>query len=378
MIQIALKMLLRDRKKYFILISAIVLSTCLVTIQTAIFIGSMRLINTLLLNTRAPIWVVSPQTGNVLHLIPLSDNEINAVRSVNGVKWAMPFFALTLDARTQSGEYTPIELVGVDTQSLFGIPTNVIKGDITKLWESDTVVVDEFLLKRFGTMGIHLDIGDFLLINDHTVKIVGVIRGEPPLFNQPIVYTTYSRAVEISPPVSKNLKAVLVVPREGFSVRELIKSIQSKTNLAAYTSDQLFWKSISWFFVNSALPVSFLVTCLIGLGVGILVASQTYYSFVEGNARNFAALKAMGATSAVEIKMLLSQIMVIGIVGYSIGIGISVMIIWWLKYKEITKAIVPWQLFGGVFIVIMVSLLGSATFAIRRVIRIQSVDVFHG
>jgi putative ABC transport system permease protein len=60
---------------------------------------------------------------------------------------------------------------------------------------------------------------------------------------------------------------------------------------------------------------------VLGFLIGMLVAGQTFYTFVLENVRHFGALKAMGAGNATVLGMLVLQVSVVGLVGYGMGLG---------------------------------------------------------
>ena len=64
-----------------------------------------------------------------------------------------------------------------------------------------------------------------------------------------------------------------------------------------------------------------LVFLALGFIVGTAIAGQTFYNFTLDNLRHFGALKAMGASDGMLLKMILLQAAMVGMIGYGLGVG---------------------------------------------------------
>ena len=96
---------------------------------------------------------------------------------------------------------------------------------------------------------------------------------------------------------------------------------------------------------------------MIGLVVGTIVAGQTFYIFTLENLKQFGALKAIGVTNWRITGMILLQALMVGAIGYAIGIALTA------GFFEITKTnldmrgfMLPWQIavFTGAVVLLIV------------------------
>ncbi len=379
MFVVAIQMLMGDRVKYLILISALAFSTLLMTQQSAIFWGLMKWTTTKMRNTKAPIWVVDPGVLQVNQMQELRDTDLARVKSVSGVEWALPLYVSFLKAKLYSGDFLIIDLIGVDSATLLGVPPQLVKGKLEDLWKADAVIVDEEVVEQFSSHDHGaLDIGDVLDINDHELKIVGIVAGERSIFGQPAIYTTYDRAIEIAPPVRRTLGYILVQPMPNIPIEEVVKNIEKETGLRAYTEDNFFWQTIKWYVVNTGIPISFGAAILLGFIVGLAVAGQTFYSFIHENIGNLAALRAMGASMDLLKRMILMQAAVAGFIGYGIGLGMAAIFGFSILHLKKLPFALPWTISVGVFIFIILICLFSAYLGIRQVRKIDPAEVFRG
>ncbi|PJD95164.1 MAG: ABC transporter permease [Parachlamydia sp.] len=379
MINIAVDMLLGDKIKYLILISAIAFSTLLITQQTAIFWGVMRWTTTMLRNTNVPIWVVDSHVVQITDINPMKDTELARVRSISGVKWASPFYYNLLQAKVANGNFTMVQLMGADSFTLLGIPPEIQEGQLENLWKKDAVFLDKTGIKKLG-VGLKnpLKVGDSFDLNDHEVRIAGIVNAEQSFFGYPFVYTTFDRAVELAPSVRRNLSFILVEAEPDVNYKELAIKIQDETGLRAFTKDEFFWATIKWFFFNTGIPVSFGSTIVLGFFVGIAVTGQTFYSFIHENIGNLGALKAMGADNSILYRMLVVQATIAGLIGYGIGIGMTAMLGLLTYYSEKIPFYLTWQIPLITLAMIIIICLFSVYLGFRKISQIDPAEVFRG
>lgn len=379
MYAIAFKMLFRDRAKYIMLVSALTFAALLMTQQTSVFFGLMRWTTAVLQNTQAPIWVMDPNVEQVNEVKMLRDTDLLRVRSIQGVAWAVPFYSSIQQARLFNGHFKSIQLVGLDNASLIGAPSILIKGQLSDLYQSNAVIIDEVGVEKLSEgRSKPIDIGDIFEINDHEARIVGICKAARSFFGYPFIYATYDRALQFAPKTRKNLTFILVKPKEGVSKEDLALEISQQTGLKAFTNDNFFWSTIWYFVRNTGIPISFGTTIVLGFIVGIAVAGQTFYSFVLENLTSLGALKAMGASTFLLCRMLLLQAFTVGFIGYGIGIGLAAAFgFGTLKNGQppffMSYHIPLMTLCFILFICFLAAILG-----IRRISKLEAAEVFRG
>ena len=272
MYTIALKMLFGDRLKYLMLVSAIAFSSLLMAQQSSVFTGLMLWTTATLQNTNVPIWVMDTNVEQVNEVRPLVDTDLSRVRSVPGVSWAVPFYFSVQQARLYDGRFKSIQLFGVDSTTLIGVPREMIAGNLDDLRQADAVIIDEVGVYKLSGGRKPLAVGDSFEINDHEARVVGICVSARSFSGNPYVYTTYERALEMVPPTRSNLSFILVEPMKGVDHEALAKKIRETTKLKALTNDQFFWSTIWWYVNNTGIPISFGTTIFLGFIVGFAVS----------------------------------------------------------------------------------------------------------
>ncbi|MFZ1745249.1 MAG: ABC transporter permease [Nitrospirales bacterium] len=374
---VALKMLFGDRPKYLMLLAGLTFSTMLIVQQGSIFWGLMTWSQSGITNVNAPVWVTDSNINQVEEIKPLADTTVNVVRSVSGVEWAVPLYKGVQRARLRDGNYEQIALVGIESSTLIGRPGKVLDGNIEELRSPDAVAIDQLGVERLGgPENIHL--GTTFEINDHRVRVVAIVQTQKSFQNFPFVYTTYERALSVTPEERRKLSYVLASPVSGVSPEELARRIHKQTGLGAFTQDQFGWKTIRWILQNTGIGVNFGTTVLLGFIVGMAISGQTFYLFTVENLPQFGALKAIGASTGMLARMILLQSFTVGSIGYGVGVGLATLFGLTaaggnrLPFKE------TWPLLVGVAVALLLICSVSSAISIRKLAKLEPAIVFRG
>lgn len=379
MYHIALKMLLGDRAKYIMLVGGLTFASLLMTQQSAVFFGLLSWTTSHMRNMRASIWVVDPKVEQINEIKPMRDTDVNRVRSVAGVAYAVPLYTGVIQARISDGTFKPVEMIGLDSATLVGRPPVILSGRLEDLRLPNTVMIDELAVARLSaTRPQKLGIGDTFEINDREARIVGVCKTDRHFFGYPYVFTTYDEALQFAPKTRKMLSMVLAEPARGWTAAQTARAIEKETQLKAYTEAEFKAATVRWFFRNTGIPASFGTTILLGFIVGIAICGQTFYSFVLENLRHLGALKAMGASNWLLARMLLLQALTVGIIGYGLGVGLTVVFGLLVLKTGQPPFLLPYQLPLFTLIVILLICVFAAMLGIRKIYKLEPAVVFRG
>lgn len=380
---VALKMLVGDRGKYIGIIMGLTFASMLITQQGAIFTGFMSRTYAQITDTPLPdIWVMDREVEFNEDIKRIYDRDLYRVRGVEGVGWAVPIFKGFFNVRLQGGRTQSVTVMGIDDATLVGGPPQVIEGKIEDLRRQDGIIVDAVeaarkLARTDPATGrlIPLKVGDVLEVNDHRAVVVGLCRITPTFYWQPVIFTTYQRAMYWDKSQRRLLSYALVKAKEGQDVPELIERIKRQTGLAAYTGEQFANMTMRYVAERTGIAVNFGIAILLGFIVGTAVAGQTFYNFTLENIRYFGVLKAMGTSDSRLLRMILLQAMVVGFIGYGLGVGAAAVFGAAVKNTELAF-FMPWQLLvvsaGAILMICVISALVS----VRKVMKLEPAVVF--
>jgi putative ABC transport system permease protein len=381
---VALKMLVGDRAKYIGIIVGLTFASLLITQQLAIFVGLMtRTFGAITDLGAAQVWVMDPKVQFIDDIKPLQDTQLYRVRGVQGVEWAVPLYKGLLKARLSNGNFQTINVLGLDDATLIGGPPAMVAGRLEDLRRSEGVIVDEVgatgkLAKPAPVPGGQpepLQIGDTLEINDHRATVVGICRVQRTFQSQPVVYTTYSRAMTFAPRERKLLSFVLVGVKAGENANDVCRRIHTSTGLVACTREEFVWVTVKYFMKYTGIPINFGISVLLGFLVGTAIAGQTFYNFTIENLKQFGTLKAMGAGNATLLRMIVLQALLVGSIGYGIGVGLASLFGMVTKGTELAFRL-PWQLLVITASAVTLICVVSALVSIRKVMHLEPAIVF--
>jgi putative ABC transport system permease protein len=378
---IALKMLMGNRGKYYAIIFGISFAVMLMSQQAAIFTGLMRNTSSQIRDIQgADIWVMDPSVQFIDDITPLSENAVLQVRGVPGVAWAIKLYNGKARGQFQEGNFKQFIVLGIDDQTLVGAPPKMVVGSLADLRRPDGVVLDESGY-RYLFPGEPLQTGRVFEMNDHRAEIVGVCAASPTFQTFPIAYTTYSRALRYAAQERRALSFVLAQAEPGVSPKEVCRRIEEQTGLMAMSQDDFSWRTMVYYMQRTGIPVNFGITVLLGFIIGAAVAGQTFYLFTIDNLKQFGSLKAMGVGNGRIIGMVLVQGLVVGVLGYAIGLGMASIfgevMAWKLKGTGLPLAdYMAWPI--PIFTALAAALIvfASALVSLRRVLRLEPASVF--
>ncbi|MBY0280214.1 ABC transporter permease [Candidatus Binatia bacterium] len=384
--RIAIKMLVGDRAKYLGIVMGITFASLLITQQSAIFVGLMTRTYSAITDLRLPdVWVMDPKVQFIDDIKPMQSTKLLNVRGVEGVEWAVPLYKGLLKARLDNGNFQTVNVIGLDDATLIGGPPTMIEGRLADLRRNEGVIVDavgaaDKLAKpprEPGGPRVPLTVGDTLEINDRRATVVGISSNSRTFQSQPIVYTTYSRALGYAPPERRLLSFVLVKAKPGQDLKQLTERITRVTGLAAYTREDFEKLTVNYFMKYTGIPINFGIAVVLGFIVGTAIAGQTFYNFTLDNLRQFGALKAMGAQNGTLLKMILLQAVTVGLIGYGLGVGLASLIGYVSRGSELAFRM-PWQLLAVSGTAVAIITVFTALLSIWKVMRLEPAIVFKG
>jgi putative ABC transport system permease protein len=374
---IAIKMLIGDRAKYLGLIFGIMFATLLMAQQLSLFIGIMQRTSKIIEDvSEVDIWVMDKRVSYLDGVESIADTNLNLVRSIPGVKWAVPFYKGQVVMRIGDVLQASV-LIGFDDVSYVGAPKEMIMGNLDDLKKPDSVIIDKTGYQYIWP-GEPFKIGRTIEVNDRRMEIVGICNAAQPFSVPVIIFARYSQAIKYLPPGRNKMSFVLAKVKEDFDLNEVAKKIEEQTNLKAKTWQQFKADTINYFMTHTGIPINFGITVLLGFIIGAVISGQTFYIFVIENLRQFGTLKAIGVNNRKIIMMVLTQAAVVGFIGFSIGIGLTS--IFFSKVGQSVPAFqgfyLYWQVVVGTAAAVFLIMIIASFASIRKVFKLDPAIVF--
>lgn len=382
MLLLSLKILIGDKAKFIGIVLGLSFASFIIVQQAAIFVGLMSRTFGFITDTSQPdIWVMDEKVQFIDDVKPMRDTQLYLTRGVDGVDWAVPFYKGLLKARLKNGNFQICNVIGIDEGTLIGGPAVMLDGNVVDLRKTDAIIVNKVgtdeKLSSNGKDGVPLQIGETVEINDRRAQVVGICKSMRTFQSQPVIYTTYSRAISYAPYERKLLTFVLVKSKPGLDPEKLCQRISQLPGLTAYTSAQFKKLTVDYYMKNTGIPLNFGIAVLLGFIIGMAISGQTFYNFILDNLRYLGTFKAMGANNRLLTKMVFLQAVWVGFIGWGLGIGVAALFGFLSRNSDLSFLLL-WQLYvlSGI---VMFGITGfSAWVGLYRVYRLDPAIVFKG
>ena len=213
---LAYRLLVSDKGKYTALLVGTTFSVFLIVQMTSSFAGILTKASATVINVGASIWVMdTAATNTVFGSIPMPDYVLDAARSINGVKYAVPLYLGSALLKLHDGTYQSVTVIGLDDTSLVGRP-ELLQGNIVDIFAENGFIAvrdEEFPKLENPTIGTEFE------LNDHRGVIVGIAKvATGALYGTPTLYTTYYRAIQYIPSMRFTISYILIEPKTSSDI----------------------------------------------------------------------------------------------------------------------------------------------------------------
>jgi putative ABC transport system permease protein len=374
-LRIGFKLLVNDKAKFSALLIGITFAVFLMVQMTAMFAGILNRAYSTVSNIGATMWIVDPAVNTPTTSIPMPDYLLDAVRSMDGVSYAVPLFVGGAQLKLSDGTIQSVSVIGLDDTSLFGRP-ELEQGNILDLYADNSfVVVKDVEFPKLQNPKI----GTTFELNDHRGIISGIAKvNANGLVGVPTLYTTYSRAIEYIPTTRFTISYVLAQAKNDAAIPGIKREV-AKFGYLAMTKDEFNERIANYYIFQTGIGTNILLMTVISFIVGLSISGQTFYTFILENIDKFGALKAIGAKGRELVYMILFMATFTSLTGYGLGIGLVTAVI------SIARARIPnyaamitfWNLELAFGMVVLIAGI-SSYFGVRKVLKIEPFDIFRG
>jgi len=279
--------------------------------------------------------------------------------------------------RTAEGKVEGVSVVGVDNETLIGLPRQMLAGTREDLFSPDAIFID-----GVGARKLFPDTpdprGTRLELNDQRAIVRGTIDANPSFTSGVLLYTRYSNALNFVPGTRNRMSFVLVRGEAGTDPAALAQRIESDTGLKAQTREEFARDGVDFIIENTGIPINFGITVALGFIVGVAIVGLTFSLFIRDNIKQFGALKAIGVTNGKIRRMVAAQAGMVGFIGYGIGVLLAATFIFLgsANSDAFKGFYTPWQIPVATAGVVMLMILLTGFLSLRAVLKTDPAEVF--
>jgi putative ABC transport system permease protein len=374
MASLALKNLVHDKVRFAVTLVGIVFSVVLSSIQLGLFVGFQAATASIVENSNADIWISSENLVSVENGAPISERKFYKVLATPGVAEATKNVVQFGTWKRPDGAETGVEIVGFDLDSEMMRPWNVVEGNLEALREPNAVIVDELYKDKLGVTRI----GQTVEIRGYQAKVVGFTRGIRTFTTSPAVFTSFKNAQNYFGIGENQTLYILAKAASDADLHQLKSDLQENVrDVDVYTRAEITAKQQNYWMFGTGAGITVLIAAGLGLLVGVVVVAQTIYSATVDHLKEYGTLKAMGATNFYLYRVIITQAVTSGIIGYVVGMSVSLLISH-ISLQGTTAIILPPPLVAALFGLTMLMCVVASMVSINKVTRLDPAMVFKG
>lgn len=372
--KLAYKNLFHDRLSLLVTLVGIVFSVVLVAVQLGIFQGTKLLLNSVIDHAEADLWVVPLETKSFDDPYLLNGREKQAMLSTPGVASVNEMLVNFGNWRKPSGGLTVVAIVGLDDLPNGKLPWDIEQGSASSIMAPNGVAVDAVYFEELGVKKL----GDRAEINGFAVNVTAVTRGIRSFTTVPYVFTTIANARAMLDAAPEQAAFIRVKLSPGADLEEVRKRLAFRMpQTDVITQEQFRDRNINRWLFGTGAGVALIAGTALGIIVGIVIVAQTLYASTKDHLNEFATLRALGASAGYINKVILIQAILSAVLGYLMGMGLSLILVWAFRVTESELPIVMTLGLAGFLFALTVGMCVLAAIgAIFKVIRIDPAAVF--
>lgn len=379
MFSVGWRNLSQNPRRMAVAVFGIVFAVVLVTVETGMLLGLMQNASLLIDRSRAEIWVATVNAKTFDFATPQAQRKRYLIESVPGVERVEEYNVTYSMWKLPTGGNANCQVVGFDPRGTLAANLDLVEGSLDDLNNQDAIIIDEGERAKLDNPKL----GEFVEIFARRARIVGFTRGMRSFTTTPYVFTSiekgrlygWQRAAEETAGAEQSIY-FLVKLRPGADVRAVQRDIEAAVpDVEAHTREGFSRRTRSYWLIETGMGLGFLVAALLGMAVGGVVVSQTLYAITMEKLAEFGVLKAMGATMRELAEVVLSQALICGASGLTIGILISLLVAWAATAAG-TTVLVPALLLAAVTLLTAVLCSSAALASIVRLRRVEPASVF--
>lgn len=373
MLWLAVKTLLHEKGRLVITLVGIIFSTVLTLTQVGMYIGMMGNATSVIRHTDADIWIASKNIQNFDFANPFPEQRINRVRSMPDVVRADNLILTWGFLKLADGGQDQVQIIGFNPDSGAGAPWNMVQGNAYDVKGGRYIIMDTTSEARLG----RLVPGTVWELNKKRVKLTGLSNGIKSFTTAPVTFMAYEQAqVFLDSWAPDSTSYIVAKVRDISRVDDVARELSASMNdNDVYTKKGFLLKTMLYWTVQTGIGMAFFLTAVLGLIVGGAIVGQTVYANTMEHLREFGTLKALGARNSWIYQVILGQVGISTVAGFTVGSIIILAVKDGFEKAGVNLYLEP-VVFLSLFFVVLFTCFSSAYFSVRKIRTLDPVTVF--
>ena len=319
---IAREILLHDKLRFIITVVSLGFAIVMMVYDVGMFFGvtgdSVNLID----RAQAELWLSEEGESRLAAPSLVPEGALGRARRLEGVNQACALGYSVGNLKID--DIRQVEVIGIDPACPLFQPWEVVVGDIGGLRRKDTIVVDDLALRGINRARL----GDVVELDGREMRIV-VITHDNKSFSYPYAYISLQTFGSVTD-TPDHYSFVAVQLKPGADQDQIIQRLAKANSDIAVSRAQEFRLSTIMALIAQGVGMIFVVV-LVGVLVGMLIITLTMYTATMERLRDFAILKALGATRWKIWGIVLEQAITETAVSFGLGLAASLGVDWFVE-----------------------------------------------
>lgn len=368
---VGLKMMFHDKLKLVGTLAGVVFAVVLSNQQGGTFLGLLHKNTMFIRNSKADVWITPPSAQIVQPGKTISSQYVYDAQVFPGVEWAEPLLFGGGTIRLPDGGTEAIQIAGTRPPRFAGGPWNIVAGSEQALLQTDTMIFEN---SERATLG-GLNLGSVREVNNRLINVGGFTFGLIP-FGPSYAFAEYDLARLLIGVDRDQVNYVLVGAKPGVDPVQLAADLQARfPDVQVLTTQAFAQKTVDWVLMKTPIGITLGSTTVLALIVGFVIVSLAMFSSVIDNLREFAVLKALGATTVDLALLLVVQSVTFAGLGSLIGLAAVSRVAGAIRSAKLA-VILPPQLYIGTVILMTFICVTASSLAILRLRKLEPAEVF--
>jgi putative ABC transport system permease protein len=323
-----------DRRRFAVTVLGIICAVFLMIFQCSMLLGFLRAASKIVDSTDADIWITGRGVQCFEFPLPIQRRFAELALGVSGVASTSRICTSLVQFRKSDGSQQAVVLIGADANSGAQLPLPGLSGRVNDV-SNEALIVDRSnveILEVPAVLPLEVE------INDQRARVVGRTSGFSSFLGSPYVFTSYkdgSRYMRLRP---DKTMFILVKVQPGFALPTVERELQARFPTVEVSTQKEFSSRARLYWTSqTGAGGAISAAALMGFIIGLTLVSQAIYSTTMENIEEFATLKALGATSAYIVRVIVAQAIMAALAGYFLGVLLTIPII------RAAKPHIPWM-----------------------------------
>ena len=355
MIDLALKNITRQKTRTILTVLGILIGIGAIVALGSIAEGIDSAVQNGLQLTAGKITVIQKDSGFFGMMGSLSDEDLEAVESVSGIKDTVPILIYAENIRPM---HTPDVIVyGIEPSKVgyfIGENTYVDEGRMLDDGETDAALIGSAVHEKYGLLP-----GDSWTVKDTNFEIVGVLEETGISDIDSAVIVNFEQLRDILK--KDSFQMIYVIPEDVSDTERIAEDIEDASdNLDAMTTKDLARQASQ--IVDQIRIFTFAIGAISAF-VGGLGVMNTMIMAVMERRKEIGIMKAIGATNSMVLRQILTESALISVIGGLGGIILGIIASFFLSNimggGSITAVVTPQLALTGLGFALVLGIIGG-------------------